>query len=183
MKAQGKTHGRALRQVVDRLLGVACAMLRDRTLFDPGTHRPPRAGWRGRPWFFWSTNCLRARDSSRNLTMASFGGLPAAQALRVGAKAVSIQHAHMVGLRAPVHADEPRLRHLVLPFGCGSLPLSACRVACPYLYWCSRALTLHWASNAAKQPGHKSQQGARGTVRRWSLLAACRPSFSDSCRC
>ena len=34
MKAQGKTHGRALRQVVDRLLSVACAMLRDRTLFD-----------------------------------------------------------------------------------------------------------------------------------------------------
>ena len=35
MKAQGKTHGRAIRQLVDRLLGVACAMLRDRTLFDP----------------------------------------------------------------------------------------------------------------------------------------------------
>ena len=35
MRAQGKTHGRAIRQVVDRLLGVACAMLRDRTLFDP----------------------------------------------------------------------------------------------------------------------------------------------------
>ena len=35
LKARGKEHGRAIRQVVDRLLGVACAMLRNRALFDP----------------------------------------------------------------------------------------------------------------------------------------------------
>ena len=43
MRAQGKTHGRAIRQVVDRLLGVACAMLRDRTLFDPNMRRHVQA--------------------------------------------------------------------------------------------------------------------------------------------
>lgn len=34
LRARGHTHGRALRTVGDRLLKVACAMLRDRTLFD-----------------------------------------------------------------------------------------------------------------------------------------------------
>lgn len=34
-RARGHSHGRAVRQVVDRLLAVLCAMLRDRTLFDP----------------------------------------------------------------------------------------------------------------------------------------------------
>ena len=42
------------------------------------------------------------------------------------------------------------------------------------------ARTLHWASNAAKQPGHKSQRGARSTVRGRLLLAACRPSLCES---
>jgi transposase len=35
LRARGHRHGRALRQVGDRLLGVACAMLRDRTVYDP----------------------------------------------------------------------------------------------------------------------------------------------------
>ena len=35
LRARGHTHGRALRSVADRLLGVCCAMLRDGTLFDP----------------------------------------------------------------------------------------------------------------------------------------------------
>ena len=39
MRAKGHTHGRAVRQVVDRLLAVACAMLRNRTLFDPNERR------------------------------------------------------------------------------------------------------------------------------------------------
>lgn len=34
LRAKGHTHGRALRTIADRLLAVACAMLRDRTLFD-----------------------------------------------------------------------------------------------------------------------------------------------------
>jgi transposase len=34
LRAKGHTHGRALRTIGDRLLGVACAMLRDRTFFD-----------------------------------------------------------------------------------------------------------------------------------------------------
>ena len=37
LRARGHTHGRALRSVGDRLLGVCCAMLRAGTLFDP-TH-------------------------------------------------------------------------------------------------------------------------------------------------
>ncbi len=57
---------------------------------------------------------------------------------------------------------------------CVTLYWSARRVACPYLHWCSLALTSHWASNAAKQPGHESQSGARSTVRRWLFPAACR---------
>lgn len=40
-KAKGKSHGQALRSVGDRLLGIACAMLRDRTLFR-GSDPPPR---------------------------------------------------------------------------------------------------------------------------------------------
>ena len=35
MRARGHRYGRALRQVSDRLIHVACAMLRDRKLFDP----------------------------------------------------------------------------------------------------------------------------------------------------
>ncbi len=35
LRARGHSHGRALRTVGDRLLGVACAMLRNGTLFDP----------------------------------------------------------------------------------------------------------------------------------------------------
>lgn len=34
LRARGHSHGRALRTIADRLLQVACAMLRDRTLFD-----------------------------------------------------------------------------------------------------------------------------------------------------
>ena len=36
-RARGKTHGHALRIVGDRLLRIACAMLRNRTTFHPGT--------------------------------------------------------------------------------------------------------------------------------------------------
>jgi transposase len=35
LRARGKTHGRALRGLADRLLSVACAMLRKQTLFKP----------------------------------------------------------------------------------------------------------------------------------------------------
>lgn len=35
LRRRGHSHGRALRTVADRLLAVACAMLRDSTLFDP----------------------------------------------------------------------------------------------------------------------------------------------------
>ncbi len=35
LRKRGHTHGRCLRSVGDRLLAVACVMLRDRTLFDP----------------------------------------------------------------------------------------------------------------------------------------------------
>jgi len=41
LRAKGHTHGRALRGVVDRLLGVLMALLRDRTLYDP-TRRCPK---------------------------------------------------------------------------------------------------------------------------------------------
>ncbi len=44
MRARGHRYGRALRQVSDRLIHVACAMLRDRKLFDPH-----RAAARSRP--------------------------------------------------------------------------------------------------------------------------------------
>jgi hypothetical protein len=33
---RGHSHGRALRSVADRLLAVACAMLGQQTMFDPG---------------------------------------------------------------------------------------------------------------------------------------------------
>ncbi len=35
LRARGHSHGRALRSVADRLLAVACAMLKTKTLFDP----------------------------------------------------------------------------------------------------------------------------------------------------
>jgi len=35
LRARGHGHARALRSVIDRLLYVACAMLENRTLFDP----------------------------------------------------------------------------------------------------------------------------------------------------
>ena len=35
LRSRGHTHGRALRQVGDRLLNVACAMLRSGTTFNP----------------------------------------------------------------------------------------------------------------------------------------------------
>ena len=35
LRARGHTHARALRQVADRLLAIACAMLANQTLFDP----------------------------------------------------------------------------------------------------------------------------------------------------
>lgn len=35
LRSRGHSHGRALRSIADRLLNVACAMLRNRTLFDP----------------------------------------------------------------------------------------------------------------------------------------------------
>ena len=35
LRARGHRHARALRSVADRLLNVACAMLRDGTCFDP----------------------------------------------------------------------------------------------------------------------------------------------------
>ena len=41
LRARGHRHARALRTVSDRLLSVACAMLRDRTPFDP-QHRAAR---------------------------------------------------------------------------------------------------------------------------------------------
>ncbi|MCY4158159.1 MAG: hypothetical protein OXF48_00935 [Bacteroidetes bacterium] len=35
LRKRGHGHGRSLRSVADRLLAVACAMLRDQTLYDP----------------------------------------------------------------------------------------------------------------------------------------------------
>ncbi len=40
LRARGHTHGRALRTVGDRLLAVACAMLRDQTLYKPAQKTP-----------------------------------------------------------------------------------------------------------------------------------------------
>ena len=39
LRARGYSHGRALRTVGDRLLAVACAMLRAGTLYDPKLSR------------------------------------------------------------------------------------------------------------------------------------------------
>lgn len=39
LRSRGHTHGRALRSVADRLLNVACAMLKTGTTFDPSTAR------------------------------------------------------------------------------------------------------------------------------------------------
>lgn len=39
LRKRGKTHGHALRAVADRLLGVACAMLKAQTLYDPHAAR------------------------------------------------------------------------------------------------------------------------------------------------
>ena len=38
LRAKGHSHGRALRGVAERLMRIACAMLRDRTLYDPTRH-------------------------------------------------------------------------------------------------------------------------------------------------
>lgn len=43
LRKRGKTHGQALRVVADRLLNVACAMLKARTLFDPDRRVPQSA--------------------------------------------------------------------------------------------------------------------------------------------
>lgn len=37
LRSRGHSHGRALRGVGDRLLAVACAMLRSQTTYDPGS--------------------------------------------------------------------------------------------------------------------------------------------------
>ena len=42
LRARGHSHGRALRTVADRLLGITCVMLVNRTCFDP-THETARA--------------------------------------------------------------------------------------------------------------------------------------------
>lgn len=42
MRARGHTHGRACRQIVDQMLTVVTAMLRDRTLYDPQLHGATR---------------------------------------------------------------------------------------------------------------------------------------------
>jgi transposase len=47
LRASGKSHGRALRGVVDRSLAVAVAMLRAGALYDLGRRSPPRASVRG----------------------------------------------------------------------------------------------------------------------------------------
>jgi transposase len=43
LRQRGHSHGRALRGVADRLLLVACSMLRNRTLYDPNRNKPPTA--------------------------------------------------------------------------------------------------------------------------------------------
>ena len=43
LRARGHTHGRALRSVADRLLAVACAMLRTQTLYEPDHPTQSRA--------------------------------------------------------------------------------------------------------------------------------------------
>ncbi len=43
LRRRGKSHGRALRTLGDRLLAMACAMLRNQTIYDPNYKRasPP----------------------------------------------------------------------------------------------------------------------------------------------
>src|SRR3954454_11196678 len=43
LRARGHSYGRALRSVADRLLGVACALLRQQVLFDPDHAKPAAA--------------------------------------------------------------------------------------------------------------------------------------------
>ena len=43
LRARGHSYGRALRGVADRLLGVACALLRQQVLFDPDHAKPAAA--------------------------------------------------------------------------------------------------------------------------------------------
>ena len=43
LRARGHSFGRALRGVADRLLGVACVLLRRQVLFDPGHGKPAAA--------------------------------------------------------------------------------------------------------------------------------------------
>ena len=43
LRGRGHSYGRALRGVADRLLGVACALLRRRVPFDPGHGAPAAA--------------------------------------------------------------------------------------------------------------------------------------------
>jgi transposase len=43
LREKGHSHGRALRSVADRLLNVACSMLRSRTVFDPAFANPKTA--------------------------------------------------------------------------------------------------------------------------------------------
>ena len=43
LRARGHSYGRALRGVADRLLGVACVLLRRRTLFAPDHYKPAPA--------------------------------------------------------------------------------------------------------------------------------------------
>ena len=43
LRARGHSYGRALRGVADRLLGVACVLLRRQVLFDPGHGKPAAA--------------------------------------------------------------------------------------------------------------------------------------------
>ena len=43
LRQRGKSHGRALRTLADRLLAMACAMLKNQTLFDPNHRTAPTA--------------------------------------------------------------------------------------------------------------------------------------------
>jgi transposase len=49
LRKRGKSHGRAIRTVADRLLGVACAMLKSKTLFDPNRHLARQGGGAAEP--------------------------------------------------------------------------------------------------------------------------------------
>ena len=40
LRRRGHSHGRALRTLADRLLAMACAMLKSQTLFDPDRRKP-----------------------------------------------------------------------------------------------------------------------------------------------